>query len=255
LEAGGLLLYKNRVYIPNVQELKLAILKEMHNVMYAGHPGYHKTIAAVKNHYIWPGMKKEIIEYIVRCMECQKVKDEHRHPIGLLQPLPIPEWKWEVVTMDFITGLPRTSKQHNSIMVVVDKLTKAAHFIPLKTTHKATDVVDIFLKEVVRLHEIPKTIVSHRDPKFTSNFWKGLFKGFRTNLNFSTTYHLDSDRQIKRVNRVIEEMLRMYVMDKPSRWEDYLYLVEFAYNNGYHALLKMSPFEALYGRKCNTQVS
>jgi hypothetical protein len=249
LETDGLLLYKNRVYVPNVRELKLAILKEMHNVAYVGHPGYQKTVVAVKSHYFWPSMKKEIVEYIARCMECQKVKAEHRHPTGLLQPLPIPEWKWDVVTMDFITGLPRTRKQHDSIMVVVDKLTKAAHFIPLKTTHGAADVADIFLKEVARLHGIPKTIVSDRDPKFTSNFWKGLFKGFRTNLNFSTAYHPESDGQTERVNRVIEDMLRMYVMDKPSRWEDYLHLVEFAYNNGYHASLKMSPFEALYGRK------
>jgi transposase InsO family protein len=99
------------------------------------------------------------------------------------------------------------------------------------------------------LHGIPKTIVSDRDPKFTSNFWKGLFKGFRMNLNFSTAYHPESDGQTERVNRVIEDMLRMYVMDKPSKWEDYLHLVEFTYNNGYQASLKMSPFEALYGRK------
>jgi hypothetical protein len=170
LGADGILLYKNRVYIPNVQELKLVILKEMHNVTYVGHPGYQKTVAIVKSHYFWSGMKRDITEYITECMQCQKVKAEHTHPAGLLQPLPIPEWKWEVVTMDFITGLPRTRKQHDLIMVVVDKLTKAAHFIPLKTTHKATNVVDIFLKEVARLHEIPKTIVSDRDVKFTSNF-------------------------------------------------------------------------------------
>ena len=126
-------------------------------------------------------------------MVCQKVKAEHKHPAGLLQPLPIFEWKWEVVMMDFIMGLPRTTKLHDSIMVVVDKITKAAHFIPLKTTHKVADVVDIFIKEVERLHGIPKTIVSKRDPKFTSNFWKGLFKGFETNLNFSTSYHPESD--------------------------------------------------------------
>jgi hypothetical protein len=111
----------------------------------------------------------------------------------LLQPLPIREWKWEVVTMDFIMAFPRTGKLHDLIMVVVDKLTKSAHFIPLKTTHKAVDVVDIFMKEVAQFHKIPKTIVSARDPKFTSNFWKGLFKGFGTNLNFSTTYHPESD--------------------------------------------------------------
>jgi hypothetical protein len=110
LESDGILLYKNRVYIPNVQDLKLEILKEMHNVTYVGHPGYQKTVAAVKSHYFWPGLKREIIEYIVRCMECQKVKAEHRHPAGLLKHLPIPERKWEVVMMDFITGFPRMSK-------------------------------------------------------------------------------------------------------------------------------------------------
>jgi hypothetical protein len=126
-------------------------------------------------------------------MECQKFKIEQRRPTGLLQPLPIPEWKWEVVTIDFITRLPRKGKLHDLIMVVVYKLTKAAHFIPLKTTRKAANVADIFMKEVARLHRVPKTIVSDRDTKFTSNFWKGLFKGFKTNLNFSTAYHPESD--------------------------------------------------------------
>jgi hypothetical protein len=151
--------------------------------------------------------------------------------------------------------IARTRKQHDAIMVVVDKLTKAAHFIPMKATHKATDVGDIYIKEVAHFHGIPKTIVSDKDPKFTSKFWKGLFKGFRTNLNFSTAYHLESDGKTERVNQVIEDMIRMYVMDKPFKWEDYLHLVEFACNNGYQASLKMSLFEALYGRKCNTRVS
>jgi hypothetical protein len=167
LETCGILQYKNKIYVPNVQDLKLMILNEMHNVTYVGHPGYQKIVAAVKSHYFWPGMKKEIYEYIARCMECHKVKAEHRHPARLLQPLPIPEWKWEVVTMDFIMRLPRTGKQHDSIMVVAEKLTKVVHFISLKTTHKATDVADIFMREVARLHGIPKTIVSDRDPKFT----------------------------------------------------------------------------------------
>jgi hypothetical protein len=134
-------------------------------------------------------------------------------------------------------------------MVVMDKLTKSAHLFPMKITHKETNVVDIFMMEVSLLHGIPKTIVSERDPNFTSRFWKKLFKGFRTNLNFITTYHLESDGKIERVNQVIEDMLRMYVMDKPSKWEDYLHLVEFSCNNGYQESLKMSPFEALYGIK------
>jgi hypothetical protein len=170
LENDRTLLYKNKIYVPNVQELKLIILKEMHNVPYVWHPGYQKIVAAFKGHYFWPGMKKDIVEYIARCMECHKVKFEHRHSAGFLQPLPIPEWKWEVVTMDLIIGLPRTGKQHDSIMVVVENLTKAAHFIPLKTTHKAANIVDIFMREIARLHGVPKTIVFDRDPKFTSKF-------------------------------------------------------------------------------------
>jgi hypothetical protein len=134
-------------------------------------------------------------------------------------------------------------------MVVVEKLSKAAHFIPLKTMYKENNVVDIYMREVVHFHGIPKAIVPDRDPKFTSKFWKGLFKGFEKNMNVITTYDPESDGKKERVNQVIEDMIRMYVMDKPSKWEDYLHLVEFSYNNGYQASLKMSSFEALYGRK------
>jgi hypothetical protein len=156
--------------------------------------------------------------------------------------------------MDFITKFPKTSKQHDAIMVVVDKLTKASHFIPMKVTRKETNVDDIYMREVACFHGIPKTILSDRDSKFTSKLWKGLFKGFRTNMNFSATYHPETDGKKKRVKQVIEDMLRMYVMEKPSKWEYYLHLVEFSYKNGYQASLKMSPFEEIYGRKCNTPV-
>jgi hypothetical protein len=124
-------------------------------------------------------------------------------------------------------------KQHYSIMVMVDKLTKETHFIPVKITHKATNIVEIEMKEVSRLHVVPKEIVSYGEPKFTSNFLKGLFKGFDTNLNLSTTYHLELDGKIERTNIIIEDMLRIYVMDHPSKWEDYIHLVEFSHNNGY----------------------
>jgi hypothetical protein len=164
-------------------------------------------------------MKKDFFDYIARCMECQKVKVEHRHPAGLLQPFPIPEKKWEVITMDFIIGLPKTNKKHDSIMVVFEKLTKATHFVPMKTTHTTTNIAEIFMKKIARLHGIPRIIVSDIDMKFTSNFWRGLFKGFGTNLNFRTTYHPQTDGKTKRVNRIIEDMLKMYVMDKPSKWE------------------------------------
>ena len=129
-----------------------------------------------------------MVEYISRCMKCQQVKVEHQHLAGLLHPLPVPEWKWEVISMDFITGLQMTWRQHDSIMVVVDKLTKATHFISVKSMHKTDDIANIFMKDIFKLHGFPRAIVSNRDVKFTSNFWKGLFTDLGTKLNFSTTY-------------------------------------------------------------------
>ena len=127
-------------------------------------------------------------------------------------------------------------------MVVVDKLSKATHFIPVKTMYKAANIVDIFMKKVFRLHGIPKVIISDRDPKFTGSSWKSLFKGLDTKLNFSTTYHLQTNGKTKIANQVLEVMLRMYVRDHPKKWEEYMHLVEFAYNNHYQASTKLSPF-------------
>ena len=131
----------------------------MHDVPYACHYGYQKTISRPRNDYYWPGMKKEIVDYMARCLECHKVKFEHRHLVGLLQPLQIPEWKWDVVSMDLIMKLSNTRLQHDAMMVVVEEITKANHFIPVKTTHKETEITYIYMKEVARLHGISKTIV------------------------------------------------------------------------------------------------
>ena len=127
-------------------------------------------ITATWKQFYWSGLKKDIAKYLAQCIECQQVKTKHRHPAGLLHPLPIPEWKWETISMDFITGLPTSTKHNDAIMVVVDKLSKSAHFIPIKSTCKAIDITQIFMKEVFRLHDMPKEIVSDRDTKFTSNF-------------------------------------------------------------------------------------
>ena len=134
-------------------------------------------------------------------------------------------------------------------MVVVDKLSKETHFIPIKTTHKAANIADMFMKEIFWLHEISKVIISNRDPKFTGNFSKSLYKGLDTKFNFITSYHLQTNGQIERFNQVLEDMLQMYVRYYPKKWEDYLHLVEFAYNNHYQDSTKVSPFEILYGSK------
>jgi len=151
--------------------------------------------------------------------------------------------------MDFIVGLPKTRFHHDSILVVVDKLTKVAHFIPGNTTNDAPVVANKFAPKIFRLHEFLEVIISDRDSKFTSVFWKSLHKALGTKLNMSSAYHPEIDGQTEHVNRVLEDMLRMYCMEQKTKWEDYLYLVEFAYNNGYHSSLGMAPFEALYGRR------
>ena len=140
-------------------------------------------------------MKKDIAEHISKCIKCQRVKVEHQHPTGLLQHLSVPRWKWDVISIDFITRLSITWRQHDSIMVVVDKLTKATHFIPVKSTNKSDAIAKIFLQ-----HGFPKAVISDRDTKFTSNFWKGLFADLGTKLKFSTAYHPQTNGKIERVN-------------------------------------------------------
>ena len=164
-------------------------MEEIHQAEYSGHPGYQKMIATARKQYFWPGMKKDSVEYIAKCMKFQQVKVEHQHPTGLLRPFPVPKWKWEVISTEFIIGFPMTMRQHDSIMAVVEKLTKAAHFILVKSTHKMDEIANIFMKDIFKLHGLPKAIVFDRDVKFTSNFWKGLFSYFGTKLNFNTTYH------------------------------------------------------------------
>ena len=193
IDQKGLIWFKDRLYIPKNLDIKLLILNEMHKPPYAGHPGYRKMITALRKQFFWLGLKTDLVDYLSKCLECQQIKVEHGHPAGLLQPLPVPKWKWEIVSLDFITGLPRTQKQHDSIMVVVDKLSKSAHFIPVKSTHKAADIAEIFLKEIFRLHGVPKVVISDRDVKFTSIFWKSLLAGLETQINFSTSYHPEMD--------------------------------------------------------------
>ena len=197
-------------------------------------------------------MKSDIAAYVARCDICQRVKAEHRRPAGLLQPLDIPVWKWEDISMDFIVGLPRTQKGNDSIWVIVDRLTKVAHFIPVKTTYPTDKLVDLYIDNILRLHGAPKTIVSDRGSQFTARFWKSFHKAMGTTLDYSTAFHPQTDGQTERVNRILEDLLRACVLTYGSNWEKSLPFAEFSYNNGYQASLKMSPFEALYGRKCTT---
>jgi hypothetical protein len=134
-------------------------------------------------------MKREIAFYIARCDVCQHVKAEHQRPAGLLQPLKVPMWKWEEVGMDFITSLPRSNRGHDSIWVIVDRLTKVAHFLPVKTTDRGYNLAELYISQIVSLHGVPKRIVSDRGSQFTSRFWESLHRALGTNLSFSTAFH------------------------------------------------------------------
>ena len=163
----------------------------------------------LKEKFWWHGMKREIALFIQKCDICQRVKAEHQRPAGLLQPLKIPEWKWDEVGMDFITGLPKSNRGHDSIWVIVDRLTKVAHFIPVKTTYRSDQLADLYISRIVSLHGIPKTIVSDRGTQFTSRFWKKLHEELGTKLLFSTAYHPQTDGQTERVNQILEDMLQV----------------------------------------------
>ena len=199
-------------------------------------------------------MKKDVAEYVSKCLTCQQVKTEHRHPAGLLQSLPIPEWKWEHITMDFVVGLPRTQQGNDAVWVIVERLTKSAHFLPIKITYSLNKLAELYIREVIRLHGMPVSIVSDRDPRFTSRFWPSLQEALGTRLRFSTAFHPQTDGQSERTIQVLEDMLRTSSLDFGGNWDKQVPLMKFTYNNSYQSSLNIAPFEALYGRRCRTPI-
>jgi hypothetical protein len=206
----------------------------------------------LKGNFWWSNMKVDIAKYVSECVTCSRIKASHLKTAGTLQPLPIPSWKWDDISMDFIVGLPLSSINHDSIWVVVDRLTKTAHFIAVNNTYSAKDYAEIYLDRVVRLHRIPKTIISDRGPQFISRFWEQLHESLGTKLIRSSAYHPQTDGQTERVDQIVEDMLRACIIHFDKSWDKFLALAEFSYNNSYQASLKMVPFEALYGRRCRT---
>ncbi|GJU69944.1 putative reverse transcriptase domain-containing protein [Tanacetum coccineum] len=214
----------NRSWLPWYGDLRTLIMHESHKSKYSVHPGSDKMYQDMKQLYWWPNMKADIATYVSKCLTCLKVKAEHQKPSGLLVQPEIPQWKWDNITMDFVTKLPRTQSGNDTIW------------------------------EVVTRHGIPVSIICDRDPRFTSNFWRSFQKAMGTQLDMSTTYHPQTDGQIKRTIQTLEDMLRTCVIDFGNGWERQLPLIEFSYNNSYHVSIKAAPFEALYGWKCRSPI-
>jgi hypothetical protein len=180
--------YKYRVYLVPDSRLKKKILTTVHDSPLAGHQEFFKTYKQIKERFSWKGLKHDVMRHISECVTCQQNKSEHALPVGLLQPLPIPEQKWESILMDFITGLPKVQGK-DCIYVLVDKLTKFADFYAIPTEYNAVQVTDLFFREVFRLHGLPKNIVSDRDSRFIGTFWRELFILVGIKLTPNTNYH------------------------------------------------------------------
>ncbi|GJX76774.1 putative reverse transcriptase domain-containing protein [Tanacetum coccineum] len=187
--ADGTLCLNGRSWLPCYGDLRTVIMHESHKSKYSIHPGSDKMYQDMKKLYWWPNMKADIATYVSKCLTCAKVKAEHQRPSGLLVQPKIPEWKWDNITMDFVTKLPKTSQGYDTIWVIVDRLTKSAIFTPMRETDPMDKLARIYLKEVVTRHGIPVSIICDRDPRFASNFWRSLQNALGTNLDMSTAYH------------------------------------------------------------------
>jgi transposase InsO family protein len=251
LEVGedGLLYYiagaTDRVYVPTT--CRDTFLAAAHDATTSGHLGMARTMERLSRVAYWPRMERSVRDYVRSCDQCQRNKPSNRKPPGLLQPLPVPERNWEGISMDFITCLPETTAGFDAIMVVVDRLSKMAHFIPCVGTIDAPEAAQLFFANIFRAHGLPKSIVSDRDSKFTSNFWRALFQLTGTSLDMSTARHAQTDGQTERLNRTLEEMLRAFVTYDMRNWDDLLPALEFAYNDSVQESTRCTPFYANYG--------
>nr|GEU42440.1 putative reverse transcriptase domain-containing protein [Tanacetum cinerariifolium] len=211
--------------------LQTLIMDEANKSKYFVHPGEDKIYYDLRDRYWWPRIKKDIAVYVSKCLTCLKVKAEHQRPSGLLQQPDIPKWKWEGIAIDFVTKLPRTSSGHDTIWVIVDRLTKFAHFLPMRKDYKMDRLARLYLNKIVARHGMPILIISDRGSRFISRFWQSMQEALETRLDMSMTYHPQTDGQSERTIQTLEDMLRAY-----------------------HFIVRCAPFEALYGRKCRSPI-
>ena len=245
LRTEGYLFFKNRLCVPRTS-LRDQLTWECHSGGLAGHFGRDKMITAVEHQFYGPSLKRDVGNIVAQRRVCAFAKQVRKNA-GLYTPLPVPTRPWDNVSMDFVLGLPRTVRHQDSIMVVMDRFSKMAHFVPCSKTSDATRVAQLYFREVVRLHGLPKSIVSDRDVRFTSHFWRTLWSMLGTKLKFSTAYHPQTDGQTEVVNRSLGNLLRCLVGDNLATWDLVIPRAEFAYNASANCTTGMSPFEVAHG--------
>ncbi|KAL0405562.1 UNVERIFIED_CONTAM: Transposon Tf2-11 polyprotein [Sesamum latifolium] len=226
IQNDGTLLNEKRMCVPNVEELRTEIMHEAHYAPYAMHPGSTKMYRDLRPYYWWSTMKRDVAEFVAKCLTCQQVKAEHQAPAGKFHPLSIPEWKWEKITMNFVIGLPRTFRKHDAVWVIVDRLTKSAHFLPIRQNDSLDKLAELYVSKLA----------------------------LGTKLHFSTAFHPQTDGQSERTIQTLEDMMRACVIEFRGNWDDHLPLIEFAYSNSFHSSIGMAPYEALYGRKYRSPI-
>ena len=237
-----------RVIVPDQQDLKLDLLKEIHCVPYSGHPGFTRTLEVTKRFFYWSHMTQEVRQFVLDCPVCQVEKSSHLKPAGKLMPLEIPQRKWDHVVLDFVVGMP-VQGEYDAICTVVDKATKMCHFIPCNEKISAKQVAKLYWQFVGRLHGIPSVLISDRDVRFTSKFWKELWRLLGTNLRMGSGFHPESSGQIEIFNQLLEQTLRctIHQLGETRNWVEVLPTIEFAVNNTPNRTTGYSAFYLNYG--------
>jgi hypothetical protein len=232
---------KGKILVGSTTGLRHRLLESFHNSVLGGHSRERVTYTKIKSLFYWPGMKQDISEFIKSCPTCQLNKSENVPYHGLLQPLSIPDMAFQHLTMDFIEALSK-SEGKDTILVVVDKLVKYAHFIAMSHPFTTSKVVHLFIDNVFKLHGLPLIIITDRDRIFTSHLWQELFKYMKVKLKFSSVYHPQTDGQSEKVNQYLENYLRCPSFQNPKKWNSLLSTAEWWYNTCFHTSLKTTPF-------------
>ena len=255
LSPEGFWLRDGLICVPDMDTLRTDIIREHHAPPLAGHVGTTKTSRALLRTFWWPKLRLDVGDFITKCHQCQVNKPTNQKSAGLLHPLPIPEANWDSISTDLITKLPKTNSGYDAILVWVCRLSKMVHICPTTTEVSAKGWAECFTREVVRLHGLPKSIVSDRDPRFTSTFWSEVCTLLGIKQNMSTSFHPQTDGQTERANRTLEDMLRSYISPCQTDWDEHLTAVEFAINNSWHESTRDTPFYLNYGQHPLTPIN